>query len=97
MLSLTLYVAGVIFVALLIVQLAQRFEGANDIHKTLNIIVIVVLVAYPIVWLLGSEGTATLGLSQEVRLSVQLACQHQQHDLIFKMMQRQCKRVLLYV
>jgi len=58
--------AAVVFIALILVQLAQRFEGATDIHKHLNILMIVVLCVYPLVWLLGSEGTASLGLSQEV-------------------------------
>lgn len=58
--------AGVVFTILILIQLAQRFDGANDIHRALNIVVIVFLCVYPIVWLLGSEGTASLGLSQEV-------------------------------
>merc|ERR1712127_778440 len=49
--------AGLIFLILIIVQLLQRFEGANDGYKLCN---------YPFVWMLGSEGTAALGLSQEV-------------------------------
>merc|ERR1719263_1406003 len=59
-------VAGFIFLILIIVQLVQRFEGANDGYKLCNYIFIGTACVYPLVWMLGSEGTAALGLSQEV-------------------------------
>jgi bacteriorhodopsin len=58
--------AGFIFLILIIVQLVQRFEGANDGYKLCNYIFIGTACVYPLVWMLGSEGTAALGLSQEV-------------------------------
>jgi len=58
--------AGFGFLILIIVQLVQRFEGANDGYKLCNYIFIATACVYPIVWMLGSEGTAALGLSQEV-------------------------------
>ena len=42
----------------------QRFEGANDGYKLCNYIFIATACVYPLVWMLGSEGTAALGLSQ---------------------------------
>uniref|UniRef100_A0A7S1GYM6 Rhodopsin n=1 Tax=Hemiselmis andersenii TaxID=464988 RepID=A0A7S1GYM6_HEMAN len=57
---------GVVFAVLIVVQLAGRYENATDIAKVLNTIGIVFIVVYPLIWLLGSEGTASLGLSQEV-------------------------------
>jgi|Transcript_19145 bacteriorhodopsin len=57
---------AVVFAVLIVVQLAGRYEGATDIAKVLNTIGIAFTVIYPLVWLLGSEGTASLGLSQEV-------------------------------
>jgi len=60
--------AGVIFLVLVVVQLVQRLEGSNDIYKILSYITIATLCIYPLVWLCGSEGTAALGLSQEVGL-----------------------------
>jgi len=60
--------AGLMFLILIIVQLVQRFEGANDGYKLINYIFIATACVYPLVWMLGSEGTAALGLSQEVGL-----------------------------
>jgi len=57
---------GAVFAVLLVVQLAGRYENATDVAKVLNTLAIVFVVLYPLVWLLGSEGTAALGLSQEV-------------------------------
>merc|ERR1719261_115020 len=62
--------AGLMFLILIIVQLVQRFEGANDGYKLINYIFIATACVYPLVWMLGSEGTAALGLSQEVGLAV---------------------------
>jgi len=58
--------AGLILLILIIIQLVQRFEGASDGYKVLNYIFIGTACVYPLVWMLGSEGTAALGLSQEV-------------------------------
>jgi len=58
--------AAFIFLILIIVQLLQRFEGAKDGYKLCNYIFIATACVYPLVWMLGSEGTAALGLSQEV-------------------------------
>ena len=44
----------------------QRLDGANDIYKMLTYITIGCGCVYPLVWILGSEGTASLGLTQEV-------------------------------
>ncbi len=58
--------AAFVFLILIIVQLLQRFEGAKDGYKLCNYIFIATACVYPLVWMLGSEGTAALGLSQEV-------------------------------
>jgi bacteriorhodopsin len=58
--------AGFVFLILIVIQLVQRFEGANDGYKLCNYIFIATACVYPLVWMLGSEGTAALGLSQEV-------------------------------
>jgi hypothetical protein len=50
----------------------QRFEGANDGYKLCNYIFIATACVYPLVWMLGSEGTAALGLSQ-VRSRVKIS------------------------
>jgi bacteriorhodopsin len=53
---------------LVIAQLLATLEGANENRKNLTYITIACTFIYPLVWLLGSEGTAALGLSQEVGL-----------------------------
>jgi len=59
--------AGVVFAVLIVVQLSGRYSaGLSEVAKTLNTVGIAYIVVYPLVWLLGSEGTASLGLSQEV-------------------------------
>ena len=35
-------------------------------HKSLTFLTVAAIAAYSVLWLLGSEGTASLGLSQEV-------------------------------
>mmetsp|Transcript_28170 Transcript_28170/g.91304 ORF Transcript_28170/g.91304 Transcript_28170/m.91304 type:complete len:280 (-) Transcript_28170:1355-2194(-) len=60
--------ASFIFLVLVVVQLVQKLEGANDVYKILTYITIASSCIYSIVWLLGSEGTAALGLTQEVGL-----------------------------
>jgi len=61
--------ASALFGVLVIVHLIQRIpEGSHDIHKHLTYITVVSIVVYSLLWLLGSEGTAALGLSQEVGL-----------------------------
>jgi len=44
----------------------QGYGG--QILKTLTWLTIISWLVYPIIWILGSEGTAALGLSQQVRL-----------------------------
>jgi len=62
--------AGFVFLILIVIQLVQRFEGANDGYKLCNYIFIATACVYPLVWMLGSEGTAALGLTQEVGILV---------------------------
>jgi bacteriorhodopsin len=63
---------GMVFFAivlLLVLRVVQR--GGNEGHlRTLGIILAVSWGVYPVLWLLGSEGTGALGLSQEVALTV---------------------------
>ena len=56
------------FAVLITIQLAKvaMDENASEITKMLTYTVIVATCAFPLMWLLGSEGTAALGLSQEV-------------------------------
>jgi len=42
------------------------FQFTLSVMQTLTWITIVCTCIYPLIWLLGSEGTAALGLSQEV-------------------------------
>jgi bacteriorhodopsin len=59
--------ASALFGVLVIIHLIQRIpEGSHDIHKYLTYITIASIAIYSLLWLLGSEGTAGLGLSQEV-------------------------------
>ena len=62
--------APLCFVGLMsfILIIVQRCGGANDGYKLINYIYIATACVYPLVWMLGSEGTAALGLSQEVGL-----------------------------
>ena len=63
---------GMVFFAivlLLVLRVVQR--GGNEGRlRTLGIILAVSWGVYPVLWLLGSEGTGALGLSQEVALTV---------------------------
>ena len=62
--------ASALFGVLVIIHLLQRIpEGSHEIHKHLTYITVVSLIIFSLLWLLGSEGTAALGLSQEVRLT----------------------------
>jgi len=56
------------FAILITIQLAKMVmaENVSEIAKMLTYIVIGSTCVFPIMWLLGSEGTAALGLSQEV-------------------------------
>ena len=64
------WVAGLIFFIIVIIQLLQRLNNAEgyggDALKGLTWLVVIVWIVYPIVWIVGSEGTGALGLSQEV-------------------------------
>jgi hypothetical protein len=40
----------------------------RQVHKNLTFLTVVAVAIYGVLWLLGSEGTASLGLSQEVPL-----------------------------
>jgi bacteriorhodopsin len=56
------------FAILITIQLVKMLmaENVSEIAKMLTYIVIGSTCVFPIMWLLGSEGTAALGLSQEV-------------------------------
>ena len=56
------------FAILITIQLAKMVmnENTSEIAKVLTYVVIVSTCVFPLMWLLGSEGTAALGLSQEV-------------------------------
>mmetsp|Transcript_60511 Transcript_60511/g.143874 ORF Transcript_60511/g.143874 Transcript_60511/m.143874 type:complete len:245 (-) Transcript_60511:50-784(-) len=58
--------ASAALAVLVIAQLIGMLAEANDNRKTLTYITIACTAIYPLVWLLGSEGTAAMGLSQEV-------------------------------
>jgi bacteriorhodopsin len=64
------WVAGLIFLIIVFMQLLQRLNNAEgyggDALKGLTWLVVIVWIVYPIVWIVGSEGTGALGLSQEV-------------------------------
>ena len=64
------WVAGLIFLIIVFMQLLQRLNNAEgyggDALKGLTWLTILVWLVYPIVWIVGSEGTGALGLSQEV-------------------------------
>ncbi len=72
--------ASALFGVLVIIHLIQRIpEGSHEIHKHLTYLTIVALVVYSLLWLLGSEGTAALGLSQEVRFSTERKARLNRH------------------
>jgi len=64
------WVASLIFLIIVFMMLLQRLnnpEGyGGDALKGLTWLIIIVFIVYPIVWIVGSEGTGALGLSQEV-------------------------------
>jgi len=64
------WVAGLIFFIIVIIQLLQRLNNAEgyggEALKGLSWLTIICWIVYPIVWIVGSEGTGALGLSQEV-------------------------------
>jgi len=64
----TWWAVAFVFAILLVVQLAKMCMAENvaEITKMLTYIVIFGTCLFPLMWLLGSEGTAALGLSQEV-------------------------------
>ena len=69
--------ASVIFTVIVIVHLVQRIpEGSHDVHKHLTYVTIAAVAIYGVVWLLGSEGTAALGLSQEVAARIPRVALH---------------------
>jgi len=56
------------FLVLLLVNLVQRLHGQNDIYKMCSYMLIGCNCVYVLAWVVGSEGTASLGLTQEVAL-----------------------------
>jgi len=62
--------AGAIFLVVIIVNLIQRLDGQNDVYKICSYIVMACSCIYALAWVLGSEGTASLGLTQEVAFVV---------------------------
>jgi bacteriorhodopsin len=64
------WVAAVAFYIILVYLLIMRLnnaEGYGGQHlKTLTWLTIISWIVYPILWIVGSEGTAALGLSQQV-------------------------------
>lgn len=64
----TWWFVTLVFAILITIQLAKMCMAENvaEITKMLTYIVIFGTCLFPLMWLLGSEGTAALGLSQEV-------------------------------
>jgi len=64
----TWWCVSLAFAVLLVIQLAKMVmaDNVSEIAKMLTYIVIGTTCVFPLMWLLGSEGTAALGLSQEV-------------------------------
>jgi len=66
------WVAGLIFLGLVFMVLMQRLnnpEGYGGPNlQGLTYLVVCCFCVYPIVWIVGSEGTAALGLSQQTGL-----------------------------
>ena len=64
------WVGGLVFLIIVFVHLLQRLNNAEgyggDALKGLTWLTILCWLVYPIVWIVGSEGTGALGLSQEV-------------------------------
>jgi bacteriorhodopsin len=64
------WVGGLAFLIIVFVHLLQRLNNAEgyggDALKGLTWLTILAWIIYPIVWIVGSEGTGALGLSQEV-------------------------------
>eukprot|EP00291_Cryptomonas_curvata_P024181 CAMPEP_0172171236 /NCGR_PEP_ID=MMETSP1050-20130122/11776_1 /TAXON_ID=233186 /ORGANISM="Cryptomonas curvata, Strain CCAP979/52" /LENGTH=247 /DNA_ID=CAMNT_0012842637 /DNA_START=24 /DNA_END=767 /DNA_ORIENTATION=+ len=64
------WVGGLVFLIIVFVHLLQRLNNAEgyggDALKGLTWLTILAWIVYPIVWIVGSEGTGALGLSQEV-------------------------------
>ena len=64
------WVGGLVFLIIVFVHLLQRLNNAEgyggDAVKGLTWLTILCWLVYPIVWIVGSEGTGALGLSQEV-------------------------------
>jgi bacteriorhodopsin len=64
------WVGGLVFLIIVFVHLLQRLNNAEgyggDALKGLTWLTILAWIIYPIVWIVGSEGTGALGLSQEV-------------------------------
>jgi len=64
------WVGGLVFLIIVFVHLLQRLNNAEgyggDALKGLTWLTILCWIVYPIVWIVGSEGTGALGLSQEV-------------------------------
>jgi len=67
------WIASIAFQVLLGFLLLQRLNNAEgyggDTLKLLTWLVIISWIVYPILWIVGSEGTAALGLSQQVGLT----------------------------
>jgi len=62
------FFAAAVFLILLLVNLVQRLDGQNDIYKMCSYMLIGCNCVYALAWVVGSEGTASLGLTQEVAL-----------------------------
>lgn len=61
--------ASATFAVLIVINLMQRIqEGSQEIQKNLVYLTVAAISVYTVLWLLGSEGTAALGLSQEVAI-----------------------------
>ena len=56
-------------------------EGFGGQHlKTLTWLTIIAWIVYPILWIVGSEGTAALGLSQQVDPHALATCSRRQNQ-----------------
>ena len=64
----TWWFVTLVFAVLITIDLAKLVmaPSVSDVCKMLTYMVIGATCVFPIMWLLGSEGTAALGLSQEV-------------------------------
>jgi len=65
------WLLGVIFFVILLLLVARVVSRSDKTNtRTLGLILAISWSVYPILWIVGSEGTGALGLSQEVAITV---------------------------